>query len=64
VEAVLSVLAIKNQLIYPNLNFKTAMKELHFLPVKNLVTNAKINHVLSNSFGFGGNDTSLIFSRY
>jgi len=64
VEAVLSVLAIKNHLIYPNLNFQTAMKELHFLPVKNLITDAKINHVLSNSFGFGGNDTSLIFSRY
>jgi 3-oxoacyl-[acyl-carrier-protein] synthase-1 len=64
VEAVLSVLAIKNHLIYPNLNFETGMKELHIEPVKKLIKNAKVNHVLSNSFGFGGNDTSLIFSRY
>jgi len=62
VEAVLSVLAIRHGLIYPNLNFSTPMKELKIQPVKELVRNRKVKHVLSNSFGFGGNNSTLIFS--
>jgi 3-oxoacyl-[acyl-carrier-protein] synthase II len=64
VEAVLSVLAIQNNMIFPNLNFKTQMKELSFSPVTELLENEKVDHVLSNSFGFGGNNSALIFSRY
>ncbi len=62
VEAVFAVLAIKNGLIYPNLRFETPMKELPFTPEKHFLKGQKIDHVLSNSFGFGGNCTSLIFS--
>ena len=62
IEAVYSVLAIKNKLIYPNLRFETRMDELPFEPVKELLTEQDIKHVMSNSFGFGGNCTSLIFS--
>jgi len=64
VEAVISVLAIQNNMIFPNLNFKTQMKELSFKPVTELLENEKVDHVLSNSFGFGGNNSALIFSRY
>lgn len=63
IEAVFSVLAIANGIIYPNLRFKTRMEELPFEPEKELLTNQDIKHVMSNSFGFGGNCTSLIFSR-
>ncbi len=63
IEAVISVLAIQNDCIFSNLNFKNQMPELNFMPAKNLVSNYKINHVLSNSFGFGGNTSSLIFSK-
>ncbi|MCK4407853.1 MAG: beta-ketoacyl-[acyl-carrier-protein] synthase family protein [Bacteroidales bacterium] len=63
IEAVLSVLSIKHQTIFPNLNFGQQMKELSFSPVTSLIKNVKINNVLSNSFGFGGNNTTLIFSR-
>jgi 3-oxoacyl-(acyl-carrier-protein) synthase len=62
IEAVFSALAIKNNLIYPNLRFETRMDELPFEPVKELLTDQDIKHVMSNSFGFGGNCTSLIFS--
>lgn len=62
IEAVYSVLAIKYGLIYPNLRFETPMQDLELIPQKNLVKNKKLNNVLSNSFGFGGNCTSLIFS--
>ncbi|MBU8893178.1 MAG: beta-ketoacyl-[acyl-carrier-protein] synthase family protein [Bacteroidales bacterium] len=64
VEAVLSVLAIQHNMIFPNLNFKDQMKELSFKPVTELLKNVKVDHVLSNSFGFGGNNSALIFSRY
>lgn len=63
IEAVLSVLAIEKGIIYPNLRLQTPMKELPFIPETNFIKNVKINNVLSNSFGFGGNCTSLIFSK-
>jgi len=62
IEAVFSLLAIKHQQIYPNLNFSSAISDTKLEPVTEL-TSAKIQHVLSNSFGFGGNCTSLIFSK-
>jgi 3-oxoacyl-(acyl-carrier-protein) synthase len=62
VEAVISVLSIQNQVVFPNLNFKEKIDELHFEPVKEIVTGKNLRHVLSNSFGFGGNDSTLIFS--
>lgn len=63
IEAVLSVLSIQNGLIYPNLNFQTPMKELQLVPNTKLIVNKEINNVLSNSFGFGGNNSTLIFSK-
>jgi 3-oxoacyl-[acyl-carrier-protein] synthase II len=63
IEAVFSILAIQHQVIYPNLNFKNNIQELHFSPVEKLITDKPVNHVLSNSFGFGGNTSSLIFSK-
>lgn len=64
VEAVISVLTLQHNMIFPNLNFKTQMKDLKFKPVTELLENVKVDHVLSNSFGFGGNNSALIFSRY
>jgi 3-oxoacyl-(acyl-carrier-protein) synthase len=62
VEAVYSVLAIQHGMIFPNLRFRTPMKEFSFQPVTACLTNQQVQHVLSNSFGFGGNCSSLIFS--
>ena len=63
VEAVFSVLAIKHGIIYPNLRFETRMNEVPFEPVTAFLKDQPISHVMSNSFGFGGNCTSLIFSK-
>ncbi len=63
IEAVFSVLSIRHGLIYPNLRFETQMKELPFAPATKFRKGETINHVLSNSFGFGGNCSSLIFSK-
>jgi 3-oxoacyl-(acyl-carrier-protein) synthase len=62
VEAVFSILALQNQILLPGLNFSTPMEELNFQPVTK-PSPAELKHVMSNSFGFGGNNTSLIFSK-
>jgi 3-oxoacyl-[acyl-carrier-protein] synthase-1 len=62
IEAVFSILAMQNSVIFPNLNFKTKMEEFDLTPVTEL-KEKNINHVLSNSFGFGGNCSTLILSK-
>ena len=62
IEAVYSVLAINNNVVFPNLNFKTPMQEFNMTPQTTL-KHKEIKHVLSNSFGFGGNCSTLIFSK-
>jgi 3-oxoacyl-[acyl-carrier-protein] synthase-1 len=62
IEAVYSVLALQNNLVFPNLNFKSPIQETNIIP-ETEVLKKEINHVLSNSFGFGGNCSTLIFSK-
>lgn len=62
IEAVYSVLALQNNIIFPNLNFETPMEEFDLLPQTTL-KEKPINHVLSNSFGFGGNCSTVLFSK-
>jgi len=64
IEAVISILSMKNRCIFPNLGWEIPMKELSIRPVNKLITNYEINHILSNSFGFGGNNSSLILSKH
>ena len=62
IEAIFSIWAMQQNELLPNLNFETPMESLTIQPVKE--KQAKdIQHVLSNSFGFGGNNVSLIFSK-
>ena len=62
VEAVFSLLALKNQKVFANLNWKTPMKEFDLKPQTEIKSKA-IKTVLSNSLGFGGNCSSLIFQK-
>lgn len=62
IEAVFSILAIQNQCVFPNLRFTTAMPELGVVPQTKFESGVNIRHVMSNSFGFGGNCSSIIFS--
>ena len=62
IEAVFAVLALQKNVIYPNLNFKTQMKEFDIRPQTEL-KEKYLNTVLSNSLGFGGNCSTLIFSK-
>lgn len=63
IEAVYSVLAIQNGVVYPNLNFETPMEEFDLIP-QTALKHKNIDHVLSNSFGFGGNCSTVIFSKH
>ncbi len=63
IEAVMSVLCIEHQMIIPNLHFTTPIVELGLVPETQFLQPVEVNNVMSNSFGFGGNVSSLIFSR-
>ena len=62
IECVFSLLAINNNLALPNVGFSTPIDETGIVPVTE-PTSMKINNIISNSFGFGGNDTSLVISK-
>jgi 3-oxoacyl-[acyl-carrier-protein] synthase I len=62
IESVFSALSIKYGMIYPNLNFSAPITELGLTPALKLSEGIKIRNVLSNSFGFGGNNSSIILS--
>lgn len=62
IEAVFSVLALQHNVIFPNLNYKTQMKEFSITPQITL-KRKELKTVLSNSLGFGGNCSTVIFSK-
>jgi 3-oxoacyl-(acyl-carrier-protein) synthase len=63
IEAVFSVMSIANGCIFPNLRFSSRMSEVRFDPTVKFKKDVTVNHVMSNSFGFGGNCSSIIFSK-
>ncbi len=63
IEAIFSILALLNDTIFPNLNFNSVMEETDIRPITEVTRNVPLKNVMSNSFGFGGNDSSLIFQK-
>ncbi len=63
IEAVFSVLAIREQCVFPNLRFETAIPEVGITPQLVFEKGISVKHVMSNSFGFGGNCSSIVFSK-
>lgn len=61
IEAVYSVLSLQHGMIWPNLNFRNPMPEFDLVPETSL-QKKEVRHVLSNSFGFGGNCSTLLFT--
>ena len=62
IEAVFCILALQQQFLPVNLNWQLPMDN-GFIPVTHPHPDTEIRHVMSNAFGFGGNDSSLIFSK-
>nr|WP_233245671.1 beta-ketoacyl-ACP synthase I [Marinicauda salina] len=62
-EAIYSLLMMRDGFIAPSINVETIDPELDFLPVVTETREAELNTVLSNSFGFGGTNGTLIMGR-
>lgn len=63
VEAIFTALSLKTGVIPPTINYETPDPECDLDYVSNEARNGKITHALSNSFGFGGTNASLIFKK-
>jgi 3-oxoacyl-[acyl-carrier-protein] synthase II len=64
VEAGITALAVKHQLLPPTINYDTPDPECDLDYVPNTKREAKVEYALSNSFGFGGTNGALLFKRY
>jgi len=64
IEAIVSVMAIKTGLIPPTINYTTPDPQCDLDYVPNRSRPARLSTVLSNSFGFGGHNSVLVFQEY
>jgi 3-oxoacyl-[acyl-carrier-protein] synthase II len=64
VEAIYTVLALKHGILPPTINYETPDPECDLDYVPNVARKKAIRYALSNSFGFGGTNASLIFKAY
>ncbi len=62
IETVISLLAMQNGILPANINYAQADSDC-ITPIAKLAKSADMQHVMCNSFGFGGNDSSLIISK-
>jgi 3-oxoacyl-[acyl-carrier-protein] synthase II len=63
VEAVACIMALRDQVIPPTINYEVPDPECDLDYVPNVKRQVSMTHAMSNSFGFGGHNVSLIFSR-
>jgi len=64
-EAVATIMSMVQGQLHPNLNLENPIEELQdFMPVGNKAESFKIDVALSNSFGFGGHNSTLVFGPY
>jgi 3-oxoacyl-[acyl-carrier-protein] synthase II len=63
-EAIYSILTIKNGVIPPTINYEFPDPECDLDYVPNKARKKRVRTLLSNSFGFGGTNSSLIFKEY
>jgi 3-oxoacyl-[acyl-carrier-protein] synthase II len=64
IEAIFSVLSIRDQVCPPTINYENPDPECDLDYVPNTPRNHAINVVLSNAFGFGGTNSALVFRRF
>ena len=62
-EAIYSILMMQNNFIAPSINIDNLVEEAEGLKIAQSMMKHELNAVMSNSFGFGGTNASLIFSK-
>ena len=63
IEAVVSIMAMQNNIIPPTINYETPDVECDLDYVPNIAREVKLEVVMSNSFGFGGTNAALVFKK-
>jgi len=63
IEAVISILALREQFLPPNINFREGEAGWNFDVVGNEAREAEVGCVISNSFGFGGTNATIVLER-
>lgn len=64
VEAISTVLSVKNDIIPPTINLQNPDPECDLNYSANRVTYTKVNAAISNTFGFGGHNASILFKKF
>ena len=64
VEAVISAMAIHTDMMPPTINYENPAEELDLDYVPNTARKATVNYAMSNSFGFGGTNATLLFKKH
>jgi len=63
-EAIICLLAIRDNVLPPTTNYETPDPDCDLDYVPNQARQSRCEHALSNSFGFGGQNITLAFSRF
>jgi 3-oxoacyl-[acyl-carrier-protein] synthase II len=64
IESVATILAIRNNKVHPTINYETPDPECDLNYIPNKAQDWNVNVAISNTFGFGGHNASLLFRRY
>lgn len=64
VELIISIMALRHGVLPPTINYETPDPDCDLDYIPNIARERKVSHVLSNSFGFGGQNISLIVSEF
>jgi 3-oxoacyl-[acyl-carrier-protein] synthase II len=63
VEAVFTLMALEHQRVPPTINYAVPDPTIALDVVPNVARDARVRHAISNSFGFGGQNVSLVMAR-
>ena len=64
VEAIFSIMSLENEIVPINLNLENELETRKINFIKSEPQKMSLVNVISNSFGFGGTNVSLIFSKF
>ena len=64
IETIICALSIQNSMLPPTINYTTPDEEMDLDYVPNVARKANVNVALSNSFGFGGHNATILLKKY